>query len=145
MGLLAWLASYGLAWRFSVLKAIEVYHSLPPQPPDCYIATAAARGHKSLVRAQPVTLPTGLLWVNPQLQTLKCAELVLVALLPRLHRPLRKMYDLVGKALAGCLISPYLSDLAYLGLKPVEWLAWLGMKAFIPEIDQVTRNLYRES
>lgn len=141
--LLTWLASYGFAWRFSILKAIEVYHSLPPQPPDCYIATAAARGHKSLVLAQPVALPTDLLWVNPQLQTLKCAELVLMALLPGLHRPLRKMYDLIGKELARRLTNPYLADLAYLSLKPVEWLVRWVMKAFIPEIDQVARNLYR--
>jgi hypothetical protein len=142
LSLVAWLAAYGLAWRFSVLKAIEVYQALPPSPPDCYIATAAARGHKSLVQAQPVALPTGLLWVNPQLRNFKCAELALMALLPRLHRPLRKMYDLIGKALARRLTHPFLADLAYLTLKPFEWLARLALKALVPEIDQYARTLY---
>jgi hypothetical protein len=144
IGLLVWLGSYGLAWRFSVLKAIEVYKSLPPQPPSCYIATAAARGHKSIVRSQPVVLQSGLLWVNLQLQYLKCAELALQALAPKLHHCLRKMYDFVGKAMAGKLKNPSLADLAYLTLKPLEWLTRLVLKVLIPEIDLVARELYRQ-
>jgi hypothetical protein len=142
MGLAAWLASYGLAWRFSVLKAIEVYQALPPAPPDCYIATAAARGHKSIVQARPVALQSGLVWVNPQLQYLKCAELALIALVPAIHRPLRRIYDLVGRALAHRLTNSFLADLAYLTLKPFEWLTRFVLKSLIPEIDMVARSLY---
>jgi hypothetical protein len=143
VGILAWLGTYGFAWRLSVLKAIEVYHSLPPQPPNCYIATAAARGHRSIVQAQPVLLASGPLWVNPQLQYLKCAELALMVLAPNLHRPLRRIYDIIGKALAQRMTNPFVADLAYLALKPFEWLARLLLKAFIPEIDRYTRLIYR--
>jgi hypothetical protein len=49
-GFAAWIAGYVAAWRFDILKMYELYAALPPQPPpDCYIATAAARGHPGFV------------------------------------------------------------------------------------------------
>ena len=144
LGWLAWLAGLTAAWRFSILKMFEIYASLPPTPPDCYIATAAARGHRGFVRSQAVTHPHGQLWVNPQLQTLKCAELALLALAPRLHRPLREFYDLAGKALARRLTNPWLADLAYLTLKPFEWLAKRILKAILPESELWIGKIYRE-
>lgn len=145
LGWLVWLGGMLAAWRFSVLEMLKIYASLPPSPPDCYIATAAARGHRPIVQAQPVALPTGLLWVNSQLQYLKCTELALMTLSPHLHRPLRISYDLIGKALARILTNPFLADLAYLTLKPLEWLARLVLKTIVPEIDQYARKLYSES
>jgi hypothetical protein len=142
-GLIAWLAAYGLAWRFSILLAIQVYHSLPVALPDCYIASASARGHGRIVRSWPVTLPAGTMLVMQQLQVLKCAELALLALTPRLHGRLRAIYDVVGKTIARWLLTnPFVADLAYLTLKPFEWAARLVLKALIPEIDEYARRLY---
>ena len=41
------------AWRMSLLVVFEEYAKLPTSPPpsDCYVATAAARGHRRWVRA----------------------------------------------------------------------------------------------
>jgi hypothetical protein len=144
-GLAAWLISYLFAWRFSVLQAIEIYDSLPTYPPDCYIATASARGHNHIVRSWPVATSGGKIWVTRQLQVLKCAELALMTLTPRFHRILRTVYDVVGVALARRLTNPFLADLAYLTLKPFEWAAALALKVFVPEIDEYAKRLYSTS
>jgi len=141
-GVLGWLALYGVAWRFSILQAVEIYHSLPVAPPDCYIATASARGHQRLVGSWSVATPRGTMMVTRQLQLLKCAELALMVLAPALHRFIRANYDVVGKALARRLNNPFLADLAYLMLKPLEWAARLVLKMFVPEINQYMGKLY---
>jgi len=141
-GLIAWLAAYAFAWRFSILQAIEIYHSLPTSPPDCYIATASARGHRRIVHSRMLVTAAGAMWVTTQLQILKCAELALMALAPRLHALLRQGYDWFGPPLARKLTNPFLADLAYLTLKPFEWAATLTLKAIVPEIDEYAGRLY---
>jgi hypothetical protein len=144
LGLTAWVAAYVAALRFDILKMYELYAALPPNPPaDCYIATAAARGHPQFVHAWTVQRVDGKsMQVNEQLQWLKCAELALIAVNPRLHRFLRQMYDLIGKRLARKIQSPLLADAAYLFLKPWEWSAELILKVIIPEIDLISKKMY---
>lgn len=144
IGLASWLTGFATAWAVSVYKMIELYKALPTQPPpDCYIATAAARGHPALVGSQPVHRKTGTLMVNRQLQTLKCAELALQALAPRLHRTLRFVYDIIGPPLARRLTHPVLADLAYLSLKPAELLARFALRLIVPNLDEYASRLYR--
>lgn len=144
LGLTAWLAGYAAAWRFDILKMYELYAALPPTPPpDCYIATAAARGHPGFVHAWTVQYADGKsMQVNVQLQRLKCAELALMAISPRLHTFLRQIYDVIGKWLADRMQSPFLADAAYLLLKPWEWLAGSVLRVHVPEIDSISRNMY---
>ncbi|PKN94762.1 MAG: hypothetical protein CVU44_02845 [Chloroflexi bacterium HGW-Chloroflexi-6] len=141
-GLLAWLTGYSAAWTYSIYQMFDLYAALPKTPPDCYIASAAAHGHPGLVGSQPVNLPTGVLWVNRQLQTLKCAELALLAVAPSLHHPLRRIYDILGCPLARRLTHPLLADLAYLSLKPFELLASALLRLLIPNLDEYSRRLY---
>ena len=144
LGLTAWLGAYATAWRYDILKMYELYATLPPQPPpDCYIATAAAHGHPRLVRAWTVQREDAkLIQVNRQLQLLKCAELALLAIYPRWHKWLRKVYDVMGKFLARKIQNPFLADMAYLCLKPFEWLAGIILKLIIPEIDLISSKIY---
>ncbi|MGC1379371.1 MAG: DUF6688 family protein [Anaerolineales bacterium] len=142
--LIAWLAAYAFAWRFSILQAIEIYHSLPKSPPDCYIATASARGHRCIAHSNILATANGAVWVTTQLQMLKCAELALTALAPRLHALLRRGYDWFGPPLARKLTNPFLADLAYLTLKPFEWAATLILKTIVPEIDEYAGRLYSQ-
>lgn len=142
--LIAWLAAYAFAWRFSVLQAVEIYHSLPTSPPNCYIATASARGHKRIVHAKMLATTNGAVWVTTQLQVLKCGELALMALAPRFHHCLRAVYDVFGYALAKRLTNPFLADLAYLMLKPFEWTTILTLKAIVPEINEYVRPFYNQ-
>ena len=120
LSLASWIAVYAAAWRFDILKMYELYAALPPQPPpDCYIATAAAKGHPQFVESWLVQRADGQsMYVNQQLQILKCAELGLLAVQPRLHRALRIAYDVLGKSLARKIHNPFLADAAYLLLKP---------------------------
>ncbi|HUG33798.1 MAG TPA: DUF6688 family protein [Anaerolineales bacterium] len=141
LGVTTWLAAYGVAWRYDILKMYKLYSRLPTAPPDCYIATAAARGHPTFVRSWEVTLAGGeSMRVNGQLQTLKGAELALMAVAPRSHRLVRKLYDRVGRRLARRIQHPLLADVAFLTLKPMELLAGIILKRFIPDMD--TMSIY---
>ena len=143
LGLTTWLAAYAAAWRYDILKMYELYAQLPLQPPDCYIATAAARGHPQFVRAHTVQIAEGRsLHVNRQLQLLKCAELALLAIHPNMHKSLRKIYDQIGKWLARKIQNRFLADIAYLLLKPGEWSAKLLLKVILPEIDSLSEKMY---
>ena len=131
LGVGAWLGGYVVTWSQALGRMTELYAMLPESPPDCYIATAAAQGHPQLVGSQRI----GQMMVNQQLQTLKAAEIMLLATLPRCHHWLRRGYDVYGRFLATKLTSPFLADLAYLTLKPFEWGAWLLLSLFVPEIE----------
>ena len=144
IGLAAWIAGYVVAWRYDILKMYELYAALPPQPPpDCYIATAAARGHPQFVGSWLACRATGeTTRVNQQLQILKCAELALMAVQPRFHKAFRRVYDVIGKSLAQRMQNPFLADLAYLLLKPWDWLARLALRMIVPEIDSISNKIY---
>ena len=80
--------------------------------------------------------------VNKQLQILKCAELALMAVQPRLHIASRKVYDVVGKPLAKRMRNPFLGDVAYLLLKPCDGLARFILRMIVPEIDSIASKMY---
>jgi hypothetical protein len=142
----AWLAAYGVAWRFAFLKAVELYQKLPDEAPDCYIATAATNGHAAVVKSEMVTLTDGnMMRVNPQLQRLKAAEMALKTGFPRLHRLLRKCYDQLGKPLARSIKKPWVADVAYLILKPIEWISCFILRRLIPQFDALTQKIYRNN
>ncbi len=142
-GLAAWIASYVYALRFDIFKMYELYAALPPQPPDCYIATAAAQGHPRFVGSQHVKLSNGKqMMVNPQLQRLKLAELALLAVTPGLHKIVRRIYDVVGKTLARKISNPFLADISYLLLKPFEWVSFQTLSWLIPDAGQIASKIY---
>ena len=76
--------------------------------------------------------------MNEQLQILKCSELALLVVAPRLHKFVRKIYDVVGKSLARKIQNPLFADIAYLLLKPAERLAGLVLKLVVPGFDAVS-------
>jgi hypothetical protein len=146
VGITAWSIAYTIGWRYDILKVFEMYSSLPTQPPNCYIATAAAQGHPRIVGSQMVHRADGKsMRVNGQLQRLKCVELALMAVNPSLHKVFRKIYDVVGKALAQRMTNPFVADVAYLLLKPAELFAIFILKKIVPEIESVSRRMYSES
>lgn len=137
-----WGGGWLVTWQLSIVTAIEVYNSLPPHPPDCYIATAASQGDPTVVGSQPVSCADGqMLWVNRQLQICKAAELALIAIAPRLHAPLRWLYDWLGRPLARRINRPWLANAVYWSLKPFEWLAYRLLRLFVSP-EQILR-LYR--
>ena len=144
LGLTAWAVAFVAAWRFDILKMYELYAALPPEPPpDCYIATAAGKGHPQFVGSWLVQRTNGeFMHVNKQLQNLKCAELAFMAVQPSFHKVFRKVYDVVGRSLAKRIQNPFLADIAYLLLKPWDWLARLLLRMIVPEIDLISNKMY---
>lgn len=143
LGVTAWLASYVAAWRYDILKMYELYAQLPPEPPTCYIATAAAQGHLNFVGSRAIQLANGKsMQVNRQLQIFKCAELALMAIAPRLHKFVRRIYDVLGKSLARKIQNPFLADVAYLSLKPFEWIAQSVLRLIIGDVQAYSNYIY---
>lgn len=143
VGVLTWLVGFAGVWRFAVLKTMEMYAALPPQPPDCYIATAAAKGHPRIVRSHPLHLVDGtVMQVNSQLQRLKCVELALLSISPNLHKFIRRIYDVLGRKLAARIKNPILADVAFLILAPVEWISFFVLKLIIPNIQAISEKMY---
>jgi hypothetical protein len=136
--LIGWAVAYAAAMALAVRRIIPLYDALPEHP-DCYVSTAAASGHRWLVRSHPVRDVDGrIILVNDQMRRLKCAELTLLAVAPGLHRWCRRIYDTVGPPLAGRITCSLLADLAYLSLKPAEWAARIGL-LLVPR--DVTREM----
>jgi hypothetical protein len=148
MGVTSWLAALLAACRWAVILSLQEYAKLPLEPPatTCYIATAASRGHARFVGASTIRSRTGALWrINRQLIVLKAAELALRTLAPRLHARVRAIYDRLGPVIARHLTHPLLGDLAYLGLKPFEWIShWLLTCLLGQERHQIDRLYLRD-
>lgn len=116
----AWLA----AWRFAVLSAIEKHESLPAVPPNCFLATAAARAPARLSGAFAAQTADGRSFKSsPQLQRFKLFELALQEMSPGTHRTLRRIYDHLGPQLASRFTHPWSAAILWLALKPLEALA----------------------
>jgi hypothetical protein len=139
-----WGGSYLVAWRFAVVRTLELYAELPvSQPPDCYIATAAARGNPSLVYSIPIEIQGGgTLHVNAQLRYLKCAELTLKSVFPWGHLLCRRLYDHYGKILSRKITTSGRAGLAYFSLKPLEWGSRVVLKLIVPNLDEIASRLY---
>ena len=122
-----WVVSLLMAWLYSWDKALKLYNALPLPPPpvnDCFVATAAAKGHPCFVGSHIATNSAGkAVPITQQLITLKTFENLLEARRPRAHRALRSIYNRIGPPLAACIVHPILADFAYLLLKPAEWFA----------------------
>jgi hypothetical protein len=140
LGVGAWLGAYVVTWSQALARMTELYEALPDQPPNCYIATAAAKGHPQLVGSKKI----GRVMVNRQLQTLKAAEMALLVTLPGCHRWLRRGYDVYGRFLATKLTNPYLADIAYLTLKPFEWSSWLLLSLVVPGLEAWIGRFYHD-
>jgi hypothetical protein len=124
---------------------LEEYSRLPKNaPPTCFVCTAAAKGHPSVVRSQRyIACDAAVYAVNDQLRTLKAFELLLAHVSPRGHRVCRWAYDRVGPLLAAILCHPLLADLGYFALKPVEWFARSVLAVAIPGARISIQGLYR--
>lgn len=125
-------AGWYVSWRAAVDLMFEVYSSLPTNR-NCYVTSAAANGHPSLVGGQLPTLrqPPGNEAKNREVVTLqmqrcKFVEICLVTACPKLHARVRKIYDKLGPPLAKlCGCNVWFADAAFLMCKPIEWVAIL--------------------
>ena len=123
-------------WIGTLLAKIRLaqaqYEALPNAPPqECFIVTAATRGHRRWVGSW--FDPQRERLVNRQLLRLWRFEALLRSRLPRVHALLRRVYNRVGPPIARAINAPWRADLVYLLLKPLELLAaataWLAGEA----------------
>lgn len=114
---MAAVASIYVTWQ----RAMEHYATLSPTDPyaDCYIASAAARGHRSVVGSWSAPASSGTVTVTNQLVHLKAVELLVRAASPRLHRWIRSGYNRVGPRLAARITSPVRADIAWATMLPL--------------------------
>ena len=144
---LSWFGAFMAACRWAIERSLEEYAKLPvEQPSGCYVASAAAYGHRGLVGAQEIVAADGtVVRVNRQLRILKAGELALLALAPTVHCLLRCIYDALGPALASRLTNPCLADVAYLSLKPAEWATHAFLAFTLAGKRQRIDSLFRRS
>lgn len=130
-------------WQLSLMLSLEKYNTLPQTPPDCYIATAATKGHATFVGSRSYTLPNKkTISVNRQLQMGKLFELYLQARYPLFHKRFRKIYDLVGPELVPLLKNPFMADCAWLLLKPFEWIARVILFCNLKDYTELEKKVY---
>ncbi|MBK8011832.1 MAG: hypothetical protein IPK13_10815 [Deltaproteobacteria bacterium] len=113
-------------WTFSTL--------IPPPPIDegCghYLCTAAARGHRRLVRPLRLGVRRGRpILVNRQLLIANAFEQLVEERWPRVHRFLRQAYDRYGYPLSRKMTSAWRCDVIYVAMKPVELFFLLALYA----------------
>ena len=138
MVIVTWLSANFAAWRVSIDMMLATYATLPTEPPnDCFIASAAARGHRRFVGADRAC-------INNQLRLLKAGELVLRHTTPRVHATLRWIYNRLGPRAARLIATRWLADLAYVGLKPCEWFALLLVHYVAGAPHERVKSLYRQ-
>jgi hypothetical protein len=114
-------------WVGAVVWSRRTYEALPDQNPSCFVVTAATRGHRRLVGPFVQVKHGGhLVLANQQLMTLWQFEAAWRVHAPRSHARFRRAYNLIGPAIARNITSSWIADLAYLALKPAEFLACIA-------------------
>ena len=111
-------------WLWSWLLSRSEYASLPDKAPDCFIVTAAGRGHATFVGTHIEIERNGhKRLVNQQLITFWQFEDLWRNFAPRSHRIFRCGYNRVGPIIAAQIKSPWLADFTYIVIKPLELVA----------------------
>ncbi len=127
---------FGVGGAFSGLFAAslvwshQAYMALPDEPPDCFVVTAASRGHTTVVGPRtPLRRGARTRLANAQLRTFWAFEDRWVAAAPRSHRAVRRVYGVIGPLVARRMGHPLVADAVFLALKPLEWAARRGFRA----------------
>lgn len=115
------------SWLISWLWSKHIYDSLPTTPPQsCFVVTAASTGHAKLVGPFVEIERLGEAFqANQQLITFWKFESLWHKKFPRSHNLFRRIYNRIGPIIAARIQSPWLADVFYVALKPVELTAKL--------------------
>jgi len=115
-------------WIAGVVWSRSSYAVLPDVSPGCFIVTAAGRGHRKFVGPFMEVQHRGQrIQANQQLLTLWQFEHLWRRRSPRSHKYFRCFYNRIGPAFAAHIKSPWLADLAYVMIKPIELVAKLAV------------------
>lgn len=115
----SWIAFLVMSVGIKIPLAKKIYEDLPDEmPEDCFIVTAASRGHPLIVGS----------WVgqdnkrilNRQLLVFWSFEDWLRARHPVFQQLLRQIYNWIGPRISRYILFRWQADLVYLALKPAE-------------------------
>ena len=96
-----------------------------------YLCTVAAGGHKNVVKPLRVGKRHGhRVLVNRQLCVANAFEQLLEERIPKIHRGIRNIYDKYGYPIAKHIRSPYVADLIWFLMKPLEWFFLIALYLF---------------
>ncbi len=119
-------------WIGSVIWSRRIYESLPNNPPDCFVVTAAARGHVSFVGPFfEINHGGRRRKANQQLITLWQFEALWRGHAPRSHALFRRVYNRLGPAVARRITSPGMADIVHFTIKPVEFVAGWAIRCAV--------------
>lgn len=130
-------------WAVSALWSYTTYLSLPEHPNGCFVVTAASRGHRKFVGPFHTMTHRGCHRIaNRQLATLWAFEALWRHHAPRTHAAFRRVYNVVGPIVARGIASPWMADVVFVALKPVEVFARFVVNgAAVPIVKIETRHL----
>ncbi len=96
-----------------------------------YLCTVSLRGHKKLVKPVRYGIRGGKkIVVNRQLCIANAFEQLILERAPRFHKVVRNFYDTYGYPLSKLIRKPWIADVIYLIMKPLEWLFLLVLYTF---------------
>ena len=111
------------------------------------VSSAAANGHPKLVGSfelAPTQIGKVTGKINKQMQRLKFLEFVLATSLPSIHRVIRRFYNRFGPGVAHvCQANIWISDLTFLFLKPLEWIA-IGIQVSLGVSSRSIEHIYTQ-
>jgi len=111
-------------WLAALLWSRREFTALPDKAPDCFVVTAATRGHAVVVGPRLCVTHRGAIReATQQLLTLWRLEDYWTHRAPRSHANFRRVYNIIGPIAASHITTSFRADLAYLAIKPVEVLA----------------------
>ncbi|WP_136467087.1 DUF6688 domain-containing protein [Flagellimonas onchidii] len=125
-------------WRFS-----QKMHPPLLDHQGHYLCTVAAIGSPKIVK--PVRMGTrhgNPIIVNRQLMVANAFEEVIQKNLPRLHKVIRKNYDIYGYNLSSKINTTKRSNLTYLLMKPLEWLFLIFLYLFCTHPEALIKRQY---
>ena len=133
-------SSLGLtSLTLAILKMRELHAALPQNPPNCYLATIAARGapshYQTIIRSS-----SGDFSVTRQLRIFKAWEIAVMTLFPRIHRLLRGYYDRLGPPLARMTASR--ARIVYIILIPCALVFLLSLRLLFRDANKIVRESY---
>ena len=107
---------------------------LPPQNifmDEHYLCTVAAGGHPTVVKPIRTGKRHGnRVIVNRQLCIANAFEQLIQERTPNFHSFIRGLYDKVGYPIAKHINSPYMADIIYFIMKPLEWIFLIVLYLF---------------
>ena len=126
-GISAWTTCLLVSIGIKIPLAMKIYDDLPDEMPDhCFVVTAATKGHRNVVHTWFDVDGDRIL--NQQLLTFWKFEHLLKLHTPKSHWVIRRIYNWIGPIVARLIVFRWQADLAYLLLKPAEWIIRLGLR-----------------